>query len=169
MQINYYFIYKNNLFPNNEKLPVLHYKRVFEPLPLTPELIEHVLNENDWHHVWRDGIYSFHHYHSNTHEVLIIYSGHCIVELGGEQGKMIEVTIGDALLIPAGISHKNHQASSDFKCIGAYPFSIEYNMKYGKVDEYPQVIEEIKRTPLPQSDPIYGKEGPLFNYWQTEF
>ena len=35
---------------------------------------------------------------------------------------------GDVLLIPAEVAPKNHQASLKFKCIGAYPFLIEYNI-----------------------------------------
>lgn len=66
----------------------------------------------------------------NTHEVLVA------VEIREPQGRILEIQEGDALIIPAGVSHKNYQASEDFKCIGAYPFNVQYDMNYGKACEY---------------------------------
>jgi uncharacterized protein YjlB len=41
---------------------------------------------NRWLGAWRDGIFSFHHFHSTAHEVLGIVAGQAAVVLGGPRG-----------------------------------------------------------------------------------
>jgi uncharacterized protein YjlB len=41
---------------------------------------------NNWTNSWRWGVYPFHHYHSNTHEVLGVFRGSALLHLGGEKG-----------------------------------------------------------------------------------
>lgn len=77
----------DKLFPNNNDLPVLVYKQVFS-LPDTnnASIIEEVFNNNNWRNSWNNGIYTYHHYHSNTHEVIGISNGMCMLMLGGDDG-----------------------------------------------------------------------------------
>src|ERR1700682_4844495 len=106
-----FLIPDNGIFPNSV-LSVLLYKSVFQlPNEHSPGLIEKVFEKNDWSNFWRNGIYTYNHYHSITHEVLGIYSGECHVSLGGDSGIQILIEKGDVLLIPAGVSHKNVGAS----------------------------------------------------------
>lgn len=151
----------NGNFPNNSKLPFLIYKGALDVEG--PETVERVFRQNHWKKLWRNGIFSYHHYHSNTHEVLGIYSGKCQVEMGGPNGEIFKIEKGDVIIIPVGVSHKKHESSSDFKCIGAYPTDVDYDMNYGKPTES---HHQIKKVPLPETDPVYGKEGPLFDYWK---
>ena len=66
---------ENGKFPINPELPVLVYKNVFNFAGGDPaSTIEKVFAENNWAGSWRDGIYSFHHYHSTAHEALGIYT-----------------------------------------------------------------------------------------------
>lgn len=157
---------RNGWFPNNSKFPLLLYKSCLNASKVNPQTLEEIFLSNDWKNPWRNGIYSFHHYHSNTQEVLGIYDGSCEVEIGGDHGKRFHLEKGDVLIIPAGVSHKNVGSTPDFKCIGAYPFEIDYDMNEGKQEEFSPANENIGRVPLPKADPVYGKKGPLFEYWK---
>lgn len=52
------------------------------------------------------GVHPFHHYHSNGHETLGIYSGEVTVQFGGEAGIAITAKPGDVIVLPAGTGHK---------------------------------------------------------------
>lgn len=73
---------------------------------------------------------------------------------------------GDVILLPAGTGHKRLHASSDFKVVGAYPNGMDYNLRRASPRERLIAIEEIKRVPIPEQDPIYGEAGPLLIYWK---
>lgn len=165
-KIIHHLIKENGFFPNNAKLPLLHYKKAFDLAHLNSGSIKKLFLENEWKNTWVDSIFQFHHYHSNTHEVLGISRGSCSVELGGERGLILGLEKGDALIIPAGVSHKNVGSSKDFECVGAYPFAISYDMNYGTQEESSVAIAKIKSVPLPKTDPVYGVDGPLFSYWK---
>src|SRR5882672_8485777 len=90
-------------FPNNARLPLLIYRHALNlPRHDPASAIEDLLEENDWCNSWRDGIYTYHHYHSNTHEVLVVFSGSSEVQFGGPEGVSQEIAIGDVVIIPAG-------------------------------------------------------------------
>ena len=72
---------------------------------------------------------------------------------------------GDVIIIPAGVAHKNVGSSSDFRCVGAYPLGQSWDMNYGKPGERPQADQNITKVPLPESDPVYGIDGPLVKSW----
>src|SRR5437867_6423485 len=116
---------------------------------------EKLFRSNKWHGTWRDGIYSYHHYHSTAHEVLGVYAGEAKVQFGGEQGIVDTVKAGDVVIIPAGVGHKNLGASSEFGVVGAYPEGQDYDMCYGKPKERPRAIKSIKRVAKPKADPVF--------------
>lgn len=153
--------------PNNETLPLVLYKGAIKlPEDNPASTIEEVFHANGWGNSWRNGIFPYHHYHSTAHEVLGIARGSARVQLGGdENGQTFEIQAGDVIIIPAGVAHKNLGSSSDFLVIGAYPAAQQWDMNYGKPDEHPQAEQNIARVPPPESDPVYGKEGPLVEYW----
>lgn len=153
-------------FPGNLRYPLLIYKQVFSAINESPETIQSVLKQNNWIHSWVDSIYDFHHYHSNTHEVLGILSGNCQVQFGGEQGPIYTVNQGDVVILPAGVAHKSLNMSTDFRCIGAYPLDVGYDMNYGKLEECVKAFESIKQVELPKKDPVFGERGLLFQYWK---
>lgn len=162
-----WFIEENEGFPNNSKLPVLLYSAA---LPFTgkdsPRDIEYLFKSNGWEGTWTDGVYDYHHYHSTAHEVIGVSTGTARIQLGGPFGMVFKVCKGDVLFIPAGVAHKCIIASEDFKCVGAYPKGLEYDMKYGKTDERPEADKNIKAVPLPTTDPVFGTDGPLLMYWK---
>lgn len=153
-------------FPNNSRFPLLIYKQVFKISHTDPKLIKNFLKQNNWINSWVDGIYDYHHYHSNTHEALVIIEGQCEVQIGGDKGKHFEIFKGDVIIFPAGVAHKRINATIDFKCVGSYPINIDYDMYYGTAEEHPMVDENIKNVGLPESDPIFGPDGFLFDYWK---
>ena len=94
-------------FPNSD-LPVLIYKAaLILPEEHSAKIIEEIFKKNNWTNSWRNGIYDYHHYHSVSHEVLGVYEGYTIVELGGAKGITQLIEKGDIIIIPAGVAHRN--------------------------------------------------------------
>jgi uncharacterized protein YjlB len=157
---------ENGTFPNNTKLELCILKQVF-PTDADDlvELIEQCFQKNGWPPAWRNGLYDIHHYHSTAHEALGVYSGWVQACFGGPSGIVQTATVGDVIIIPAGVSHKNMKQSADFRVVGAYPEGQPLNMRYGRPEERPQVDEEIKQVAMPQSDPVHGPDGPLMKIW----
>ena len=154
--------------PNNAKCPLLIYPRALVlPKDNSARFVEELLAANRWGGMWRNGIYAFHHYHSTAHEVLVCYRGSAKVQLGGEPGILHTMNVGDVILIPAGAGHKNLHATDDFAVVGGYPPGQKWDMCYGKSGERPRADQNIARVPLPQSDPIYGADGPLMEFWKA--
>src|SRR4051812_33472836 len=120
-------------FPNNPKLPLILYQGVLRlPTQGGAAMIEELLEGNQWEGTWRNGIFSYHHYHSILHEVLAVYSGSAKVQFGGPNGITHTFAVGDVVAIPAGVAHKNLGASEDFRVIGSYPPGQEPDMCYGR-------------------------------------
>lgn len=153
-------------FPNNPSLPLLIYPGALTLSPDDPaSSVENTFRSNGWQGTWRNGIYNFHHYHSTAHEVIGVYSGWVKVQMGGPDGKMMQLKAGDAVIIPAGVSHKNIESSRDFACVGAYPPGQSWDMKYGKADEWELALSNIKKVAMPATDPVFGRENGLLHYW----
>ena len=165
-EIIHVLIPSQGYFPNNNRIPLTLYKKAVHCMNVTIEAIKKHLEANHWINSWIDGIYDYHHYHSNTHECLVIIAGTCQIKIGEEEGAIYKVSQGDVIIFPAGVSHKNVASSADFSCIGSYPTQKDYDLKYGKADEHPEVDENIKMVQLPKCDPIYGEHGFLFDYWK---
>ena len=135
------FSFKDDgVFPNSV-LPVLLYRQAFKTeIGDRACAIEQRFAENDWSNSWRNGVYSFAHYHSTTHEVLGAYGGAATLRLGGEHGKTVEVHAGDVIVIPAGVAHQNIGASADFAVVGAYPDGHEWDLLRGRAGERPKAV-----------------------------
>src|SRR5260370_9527467 len=156
----------DGVFPNSV-VPVLMYGQAFPEGEDRAPVVEQRFAENDWTNSWRNGVYSFAHYHSTTHEVLGVYGGTATLRLGGQHGKNVEVHGGDVIVIPAGVAHQNIGASDDFAVVGAYPDGREWDLLRGLPGERPKVNRNIAALPIPDNDPIYGAEGPLPQIWNA--
>lgn len=158
---------QNGNFPNNPELPVLVYRNVFDftgnDLAAT---IEKVFAENNWGGSWRDGIYNFQHYHSTAHEALGIYGGWAEVQLGGPGNKPVRIEKGDLVVLPAGTAHKKISSGDGFAVVGAYPDGQTWDMNYGKDGELPKTKQNIANVRLPKNDPVFGKNGKIFEFWE---
>jgi uncharacterized protein YjlB len=152
----------DGLIPNST-YPVILYKQAIPGADAAS--FEHLFSSNGWNGSWRNGIFTYHHYHSSAHEVLGIYRGWALVQLGGEQGDTFRVEQGDVVVLPAGTGHKNLDQSPDLGVVGAYPDGQHPDMNYGKPDERNRSLKQIRDLSLPGSDPI-GKEGTLTQLWR---
>ena len=164
----HFILKRHKNFPNNE-LPVLIYKKTLR-LPLqknkAADIIQHLLLHNGWSNSWRNGIYDFHHYHSNTHECIVIAMGSAIIILGGPGGKKIKLAQGDVLILPAGVGHKCVSYTKNFFCVGAYPQGKDYDINTGTPEEYKIALPRIRKLAVPLRDPVFGRSGFLEGYWK---
>lgn len=152
----------DGIIPNNPKIPVILYKGAFKN---HPQEIEPTFNLNNWRNSWVNGVYDYHHYHSNAHEVLGVRAGTATLLIGGTLGQLIEVKTGDVLVLPAGTGHKKESSSADFEIVGAYPNGMDYNVKRGEAGERPDVLQEIHSVKKPSTDPVYGNLGQVLQRW----
>jgi uncharacterized protein YjlB len=156
----------DGVFPNNSVLPLMLYKDALPAMNDDPAAFEKLMEEHRWGGGWRNGIYPFHHYHSTAHEVLGVYQGNAVVQFGGEDGPLLRVKTGDVVIIPAGVAHRNHKCSQDFRVAGAYPRGQSWDMNYGNKGERPEADRNIAAVPLPDEDPVFGLDGPLKVHWK---
>ena len=154
---------RNGWMPNNERLPVLLYRRAFTPSGSLADLMEQAFQKNAWPPQWRNGVYDFHHYHSTAHEVLGFAAGHADLVLGGEGGEPVTVHAGDVLVLPTGTGHCRIKASNDFLVIGAYPENEHWDIC--RTAPTPEVLERMRHVPFPASDPLTGTSGALPKLW----
>jgi uncharacterized protein YjlB len=157
----------DGIFPNSP-LPLLFYRDAIRTdAKDRASISEQRFAGNDWTNSWRNGVYSFPHYHSTSHEVLSVYSGAATLRLGGEHGKEVEVRAGDVIVIPAGVAHQNIRASDDFGVVGAYPGGRQWDLLRGLPAERPKADHNIAALPMPDNDPIHGASGPLRSIWKS--
>lgn len=163
-----FFIAENEPFPNSY-LPVLYYPEAVRDMLEKADPFHEVLDffiKNGYSNGWKGGIFTYHHFHSNTHEVLACISGEATVQLGGPGAEMYTFKKGDVVLLPAGVSHKLIEATEDFQIVGAYPDGTEPDMQKGQPDNNYTTIKARARTvPVPATDPVGGKDGAVLTEW----
>lgn len=149
----------------NSALPALAYRAVLPDSRQTAGEFETLFNRNGWPAAWRDTLYGYDHYHANAHECLGIARGHARIQLGGDNGKAVEVRAGDALVLPAGVAHRLLEGSDDLQVVGAYPPGQSADRLLGKPGERPAADRKIAALPTPATDPVQGAQGPLTRLW----
>lgn len=108
--------------PNHPIWPLLIYPSAVKAA--TPEAFEELFTRNQWPAAWRNGVHPFHHFHSNGHEALGIYSGEVTVQFGGDAGITVTAKPGDVIVLPAGTGHKklsSNGALGDLDVIARVP------------------------------------------------
>jgi uncharacterized protein YjlB len=155
--------------PNNPKLPFLLYRGALDLSRMRDpeEKIETLFKQNGWGDMWRNGVFPYVHYHSMIHEGMGIARGRAKVRFGGDQGQEVDIAAGDVALLPAGTGHQCLWASPDLMVIGTYPKTGQYDLCRGSKAEYAKAVISIPQVPLPDSDPVYGKGGPLLELWRN--
>lgn len=164
VDISAHWFSDDGFIPNNPTIPMVVYRAVLDLSREDPAAtcIERYA-ENGWGRAWRNGIFPFVHFHSTAHEALGICRGEARVRLGGANGLETIVCAGDALVLPAGTGHQNLASSPDLLVVGAYPQGPDFDLCRGEPHERPGVLENIANVPTPESDPVFGTNGPLMN------
>ena len=148
--------------PNHPRWPLLVYPNAVSISGENPAAaFEALFARNRWPPAWRNGVFPFHHYHSNGHEALGIYSGEVTVQFGGDAGVAVTAKPGDVIVLPAGTGHKKLASRGDLGVVGAYPEGTHPDTRR---PGFTNVV--IESVPLPACDPVYGADGPLFAYWR---
>ncbi|ARS36132.1 cupin domain-containing protein [Pontibacter actiniarum] len=152
--------------PNNQRLPVLVYQQVFPGHHNLADRFKEAFAQHNWRGSWVNGVFGYHHYHSRSHEVLGVASGAATLLLGGPGADEVQVQAGDMLVLPAGTGHCLKSASDDFKVVGAYPAGQEHYDVCTEKDDPEEKKKNIAQVPLPETDPVAGKQGPLLQHWR---
>jgi uncharacterized protein YjlB len=157
MQLETWHAPPGDRIPNHPSFDVLIYRGV-GPAGCGAAACRALFAEHGWRGAWVNGVFGFHHFHSTSHEVLGVVSGHATLELGGPQGRAFEVATGDVLVLPAGTGHRRAAADEEFTVVGAYPAGQEdYDLLRG--DDPAQVArarERIAALAAPPDDPAGG-------------
>lgn len=155
----------NGAIPNSTK-PVLVYRGVFvQRDDAGARWLEKRFADNGWTGAWRWSVYPYHHFHSNTHEVLGVFAGKALLQLGGEQGPEVNLSAGDVVVIPAGVAHRKLREADGFQVVGAYPQGREPDMHTGMETERDSAEQAVSEVPLPAADPVFGAQG-LCTLWR---
>jgi uncharacterized protein YjlB len=150
--------------PNHPRWPLLVYPaavKIDGPDPAA--LFEEIFTRNGWPAAWRNGVFPFHHYHSNAHEALGIYSGEVTMRFGGDGGVTVTGRPGDVIVLPAGTGHKKLSSSGTLGVVGAYPEGARPDTC---MPPFVPGKKDVARVPLPSGDPVFGSKGPLFEHWR---
>ena len=124
--------------PNHARWPLLIYTSVVAIAAADPAAdFETLFDRNGWPAAWRNGVHPFHHFHCDAHEALGVFSGEVTVQFGGEGG-----------------------------VVGAYPAGQCPDMCTPMLSNLKRSAAAVARVMLPQRDPVYGEDGPLFTHWK---
>lgn len=152
--------------PNHPFLPVLVYRDVLASGEKDrARAFERLFQDAGWQGLWRNGVFSYQHYHVGAHEVLGIAEGKAELLIGGPGGTALDVSAGDCLVLPAGTGHKRNAASGDFLVVGGYPPGQYADIETAAATE--GELKFIAALPVPKSDPVHGADGPLVSLWHA--
>jgi len=166
-QVLAYQLAPGGAIPNHPRWPLLVYPGAVALCGDDPAAaFEDLFTRNRWPAAWRNGIFPFHHYHSNGHEVLGIYSGEASVRFGGESGVTIVARPGDVIVLPAGTGHKKLSSRGELGVVGAYPEGARPDTCMPPFARAKRNADAVARVPLPAADPVFGAGGPLFEHWR---
>jgi len=167
VRVESFILHPNRWVPNNSVLPVILYRNALPTGGDDPAAtFEELFQKNGWPPQWRNGVYSFHHYHTLGHEVLGFSKGTAKLMLGGPGAREVDVQAGDIALLPAGTGHMNLESDAAFEVVGAYPPGQEFDIVRQKPDAAQRL--RLESLPFPASDPVEGAGGSLSKLWKYQ-
>lgn len=154
--------------PNHPRWPVLVYPGAVAISGPDPAVaFEELFTRNRWPAAWRGGVYPFHHYHSNAHEVLGVYSGEVTIQVGGDEGIQLTAKPGDVVVLPAGTGHKALATRGKLGIVGAYPEGQDPDHCTPATSNAEKSVGNVAKVPMPECDPVTGEHGLLQDHWKT--
>ena len=167
MKVLPHLLAPDGAIPNHPRWPLLVYPGAVAIQGADPAAaFEALFARHHWPAAWRNGVHPFHHFHSDGHEALGIYSGEVTVQFGGDAGVTITARPGDVIVLPAGTGHKKLSSRGSLGVVGAYPEGQNPDTCVPPLARHGKSIERIATVPLPACDPVHGAGGPLFDYWK---
>ncbi|OCH90349.1 hypothetical protein OBBRIDRAFT_887788 [Obba rivulosa] len=147
--------------------PLIIYHRAFkDPTVTADDIEEHLIRVGVVRPSWRYTMYPTSHFHSTTHEFLVIAHGRALLLFGGDDNPgavEAEVRRGDAILIPAGVAHRLlKDKEGGFLMVGSYPVGAPmWDMCYGNAGKEEVGVEKrVAQLGWFVKDPLYGDRGP---------
>ena len=154
--------------PNHPRWPLLVYPGAVAIEGADPAAaFEAMFDRNRWPAAWRNGVFPFHHFHTNAHEALGVYCGEATVQFGGDTGVVVTARPGDAIVLPAGTGHRKLSSRGTLGIVGAYPAGQHPDMQTPLLSKVRCSTQTVAGVPLPDCDPVYGAGGPLFRHWTS--
>src|SRR5260221_848650 len=101
--IELYRLADDGVIPNNAALPLIVYRGALPPSGDVARQFETLFARNGWSGGWRNGIFPYHHYHSNAHEVARISSGQYRVPFCAANDEHGAVRHGDVVVGSPGM------------------------------------------------------------------
>lgn len=156
----------SNLIPNTsiQNRPFFIYHSAFPSSASASAISSHLQHVGAVEPQWCYTMYDTTHFHSSSHEVLVVASGRARLCFGGEDNPdRVEPVVqkGDVMVVPAGVAHRLLQdLDGGFQMVGSYPVGCNWDMCYGKKGEESK-IEAIRDLVWFEKDPIYGDKGPV--------
>lgn len=167
LRVSRHLIPAHRGFPNSSvhHRPLFIYHAAF-PSSSSPSSIEqHLRSVGVVSPAWRYKMYTQHHFHSTTHEVLVISSGAATLFFGGDgnsQGVQTDVGKGDVIVVPAGVGHAMLEDKGSFDMVGSYPVGgAQWDHCLGAESDLEEVTKRIRGLGWFDGDPVYGDEGPV--------
>jgi uncharacterized protein YjlB len=165
IEIASYIFKDDGVIPNN-RLPVLIYRKVCDAAD-NAAWLENCFQSNNWTNNWRDIVLPYDHFHSNTHEVLGVSKGTVSLMTGGQKtGKVLHISAGDVLILPAGVGHFALPGNDNYEMVGGYPDGTTWDMMTGTAEERKIALIHITSIPVPVTDPVFGLQAGIFDYWK---
>ena len=148
----------DGIFPNNDNFPLLVFVNAMDD-PRRERLLsaEQLLVANGWTDPWAWGVFSYHHYHSRAWEALLCVQGGADIQFGGPTGPTLSTSVGDLILIPPGVAHKQLKSHGSFTLLGSYPAETPSADTVRGAPTAAQQ-ENIDRCPLPTKCPVFGNK-----------
>lgn len=158
MQTEAYNSAPRGMVPNS-RFPLLLHR---DAVPGGEDAVRGRFRENGWLNNWRyPGIYTYGHFHSTTHECLGCASGWMDIVIFGDGGERVRVSVGDVVVMPAGVSHAMVANSDDVLMVGGYPDGRDWdNIQDAHVTEDLRraAAKRIMMLPIPDRDPVTGQK-----------
>lgn len=113
--------------------------------------LQKLVSPYGWRVGWLDSVYPYTHYHSTTHEALVVYRGTALIEVGGNRfGEAMSLDEDGYLVIPAGVAHKRLECSDDFQVFGCYPVDArKWDVLRGRKRERKRALANIQKLGQP--------------------